>query len=219
MKRQSGANLPPSSRSCAIAQTTASRLDELVGGLETRGELSSTLRVPDAVGPLTIRSDLRSRQTFVSVTIDAPREGRAKSRFSWLIRQLKQAPDDLLIEASFPNARTTTVAKLGEVREDPALLFYAADLKREPRGFLLTRSRPMGQKRGRAEGSFVRETSAQTVTFYRDIVQNLKAWQAPAPKLRAESDEETDATNPPSAIPTGDTEGTALSRASLQGLH
>jgi len=44
----------------------------------------------------------------------------------------------------------------------------------------------MGQKRGRAEGSFVRETSAQAVEFYRDLVQNLKPWQAPAPKLRTE---------------------------------
>jgi hypothetical protein len=46
----------------------------------------------------------------------------------------------------------------------------------------------MGQKRGRAEGSFVRETGAQTVTFYRDIVQNLKGWYPPAPKLHSEPD-------------------------------
>lgn len=172
-------------------QTTPARLDELVQALETRGELSSTLRVPDAVGPLTIRADLRSRQTFVSVAIDAPREGRTKSRFNWLIRQLKQAPDDLLIEGSFPNVRTTSAAKLGQVREDPAPLYYPSDPKREPRGFVLTQSKPMGQKRGRDEGSFVRETGVQTVAFYRDIVQNLKAWYAAAPKLRAESDEQT----------------------------
>ena len=79
-------------------------------GLETRGELSLILRVPDAIGSLTIRADLRSRQTFVSVSIDAPREGRTKRRFNWLIRQLKQAPDDLLIEGSFPTVPTTTAA-------------------------------------------------------------------------------------------------------------
>jgi hypothetical protein len=135
----------------------------------------------------------RSRQTFVSVAIDAPREGRAKGRFNWLIRQLKQAPDDLLIEASFPNARTTTIAKLGDVRDKPTSLYYAADPKREPRGFLLTQSKPMGQKHGRAEGSFVRETSAQIATFYRNIVQNLRAWDAPAPKLRAETEDQGDA--------------------------
>jgi hypothetical protein len=46
----------------------------------------------------------------------------------------------------------------------------------------------MGQKRETAEGSFVRETSAQAVEFYRDLVQNLKPWQAPAPKLHTEPD-------------------------------
>ena len=181
-------------------QTTVARLDELVQGLEERGELTSTLRVPDAVGPLTIRSNLRSRQTFVSVAIDAPREGRSKSRFNWLLRQLKQAPDDLLIEAGFPNARVTTAVRLGEVREDPAPLYYPPDSKREPKTFIVTQSRPMGQKRGRAEGSFVRETSAQTVRFYRDIVQNLKGWYAPAPKLRTEPEVPSESPVPEQAI-------------------
>lgn len=181
-------------------QTTAARLDDLVKGLASEGELISTLRVPDAVGPLTIRSDLRSRQTFVSVAVDAPRDGRVKARFNWLLRQLRDAPDDLLIEASFPNVRTTTAAKLGEVRDDPAPVYYQADTKREPRQFVVTQAKAMGQKRGRAEGSFVRETSAQTVRFYRDIVQNLKAWQAPAPKLRTEAEPSTDLVRPEQVI-------------------
>jgi hypothetical protein len=46
----------------------------------------------------------------------------------------------------------------------------------------------MGQKRGRTEGSFVRETRAQAVTFYRDLVQNLKAWQVRPPQIRPEPD-------------------------------
>ena len=50
----------------------------------------------------------------------------------------------------------------------------------------MTLSRPMGKKRGKTEGSFVRETRTQTFSFYRDLVQDLKAWQARAPKLREE---------------------------------
>jgi hypothetical protein len=167
-------------------QTTPDRLDELVRGLEASGVLRSTVRIPDAIGPIAIRADLRSRQTFLSVAIDAPREGRTKARFNWLIRQLKQAPDDLMIETTFPNARTSTAVKLSDVREDPSAAFYPADPKREPKGFTLIQTNAMGQKRGRAEGSFVRETASQTVTFYRDIVQDLKTWQAAAPKLRIE---------------------------------
>ena len=169
-------------------QTTPARLDELVKGLATDGQLVSELRIPDAAGPVRIRADLRSRQTFVTVTLDAPRDGRVKARVNWLLRQLKDAPNDLLIEASFPNARSTTAAKLAEVRDDPAALYYPQEHRREPREFAITQARAMGQKRGRAEGSFVRETSAQTVGFYRDVVQDLKPWRAPAPKLRAEAD-------------------------------
>ncbi len=179
-------------------QTTTARLDQIVKSLADSGELHSILRIPDAVGPLEIRTDLRARQTVTGVVIDAPREGGLKSRFTWLLRQLKDAPDDLRVEAAFPNARVTTAASLGEVRGDPKALYYPPDPKREPRSFVLARSRPMGQKRGRSEGSFVRETSAQAVEFYRDLVQNLKPWPAPPPKLRTkpESNDGTDTESP-----------------------
>lgn len=111
-----------------------------------------------------------------------------KARFNWLIRQLTDAPDDLLIETSFPSARNTTVVKLGGAREDLGGALYVQDPKREPKGFVLTRACPMGQKRGRADGSFVKETTGQTIAFYRDIVQHLRAWQPSAPQLRQEAD-------------------------------
>ena len=166
------------------AQTSSARLDELVDRLASSGELWSTVRVPDAIGPLTIRADLRSRQTFLSVTFDAPREGMAKTRFNWLIRQLKHAPHDLSIKTSFANVRESTVVKLGDVREDPSAALCPGQPKRPPRAFTLTLAKPMGQKRGRAKGSFVRETALQTTAFYHDIVQNLKPWHAPAPRLQ-----------------------------------
>lgn len=182
-------------------QSMAARLDETVRSLVESGEMHSTLRIPDAVGPLEIRTDLRSRQTTTSVAIDAPREGRQKARFRWLIKQLADAPDDVRVEAAFPNARVTTAAALGSVREDPAVLFYPPDPRREPRAFAVARSRPMGQKRGRAEGSFVRETSAQAVEFYRDLVQNLKPWHAPAPKLHTEPESTDGAATETTIVP------------------
>lgn len=165
-------------------ETTAERIETAAKSLANSGQLRSVLRIPDAIGPLEIRADLRARQTAISVVIDAPREGQMRSRFSWLLKQLSDAPDDLIVEATFPNARQTTVATLAAARDDLKALHYPPDPKREPREFIISRSQPMGHKRGRAEGSFVRETSAQAVAFYRDIVQDLKAWQAKAPKLR-----------------------------------
>ena len=170
-------------------QPPVARLDESVKHLVGEGALNATLRVPDAIGDLRIRADLKARQTLTSVTVEAPRDGRAKARIGWLVRQLSGAPDDLRLEAVFPNARETTGALLGAAREDPERLFYPPDPKREPRAFTVTLARPMGQKRGREEGSFVRETRSQTFDFYRDIVQQLKPWQARPPKLRDAGEE------------------------------
>jgi hypothetical protein len=91
------------------------------------------------------------------------------------------------VEVWYPRARESVATTLQQARERPESLLCPSDHKREPRSFELTLTCPMGQKRGRAEGSFVRETRTQVVSFYRDLVQNLKAWQAPAPQLRAQS--------------------------------
>jgi hypothetical protein len=181
-------------------QTTQSRLDELTKSLAADGALEAVLRIPDAIGDLRIRADLRARRTLTSVVVEAPREGRVKSRINWLVRQLGEAPGDLRVEVAYPMARETTGALLSQVREDPDCLAYPPDPKREPRSFILTLARPMGQKRGKAEGSFVRETRTQTFDFYRDLVQNIKPWQPRPPKLREEPEPE-DVPDAPQADP------------------
>jgi hypothetical protein len=165
-------------------QTTAGRIEEITKGLAASGELTATLHVPDAAGDLQVKADLRARQIATSVKVGAPEDRRPKARISWLLRQLDGAPDDLHINVTYPNARDTIHATLAQAREDPNRLLYVPDSKRDPRSFTLTYIHPMGQKRGREEDSFVRETTAQAVAFYRDLVQNLKPWVASAPRIR-----------------------------------
>ncbi len=193
LSQELGANVQPQR---LRGQTTPERIDEFVKGLVDAGGLATTLRVPDAIGPLTVRADLRSQQTLTSVSIDAPKDGTPRGRFGWLMRQLKEAPGDLRLEAAFPNARSTTTASLDQMRENPKALEYEQDPKRPPRAFVLTRCEPMGKKRGRAEGSFVRDTSSQVLTFYSDLVQELKAWQAPAPKVHTQHPDEVAEVSP-----------------------
>ncbi len=183
--------------------TTGARLDELEKALATDGDLRATIRVPDAVGDIQIRADLKSWQTSLSVDMAAPSEGRPKSRISWLLRQLTEAWPDLRVEVWYPHARETVAATLEQARERPEILFSPADTSRESRSFVLTLSRPMGQKRGREEGSFVRETREQSVMFYRDLVQNLKAWQARPPQIRPEPTvaDSSDPPSPPDLLP------------------
>jgi hypothetical protein len=164
-------------------QPLAARVDEIVAAVVQSGMLSASLRVPDAVAPVGITADLRARQLTTSVTLDAPREGRPSVRINWLLRQLAAAPPSVRLTVSFASARETTSLLLGEAREYPQRLLSPTDPKREPRTFEVAITGPLGIKGGKGQGSFVRETRRQIIEFYGDIVQNLKAWQAKAPKL------------------------------------
>ena len=161
----------------------AARLDVAVRAIVDRGRLEAAVRVPDAVAPLELAADLRARLFTTSVELSAPREGRARTRINWIVRQLKDAPDDLRIEVRYPNAKETVSSTLKEAREKPDRLLFAADPHREPRAFRLSLMRELGSKRGRLAGSFVAESKRQALDFYRTIVQGLRAWSALAPKL------------------------------------
>jgi len=165
-------------------QTTRARIDESVRRLVEEGGLAATIRVPGAIGDIELVADLRTRQTRTQVTFPAPGDRRARARITWLLRQLADAPPDLRIDVAYPNVRQTTAGLLADVADAPERLLYEPDPRREPRAFTLTAVRRMGLKRGKGVGSFVRETRAHVVEFYGELVQNLKAWQPRAPRLR-----------------------------------
>jgi hypothetical protein len=71
----------------------------LATGLAAGGTLTGGLNIPGSVAPLMVTADLRASKVSCHVDIDAPREGRPQTRVNWLLRQLKEAPDDLRVEA------------------------------------------------------------------------------------------------------------------------
>lgn len=177
-------------------QTSAARADVHCKALADAGVLEAAIRVPDAAGDLLLQADLRARKVVTSVAIDAPGEGRPATRVKWLLKQLKDAPAGLVVEASFVNTKASTAWRLDELRDNPQRLLLESDPRRPPRSFTLTLAWPMGAKRGKGERSFVLETRKQTIGFYRDLVQDLRRWRASAPKLPDE---------PPELEPTEDT--------------
>jgi hypothetical protein len=162
------------------------RREQAVRSLVDYGQLEASIRVPDAAGPIDLSADLRSRLFTTSIELAAPKEGRARTRINWVVRQLKDAPDFLRLDVRYPNAKETVSATLKEARDKPDKLLFSADPHREPRSFRLALAKDLGAKRGKLSGSFVAESKKQTIDFYRTIVQGLKAWTPSAPKLPGE---------------------------------
>lgn len=157
----------------------AAQTQSLVGS----GVLTGTLRIPDAIAPVDIAVDLRANRVTVLVDVAAPREGRAATRVNWLVRQLRDAPDGLRIDAYATGSRTSTSELLRAVRENPAAL--VGDPKRDLRTFRVAASSPMGTKRGTGRGGFIDSVLTAVDGFYEHVVQQLRPWAAKAPQLPA----------------------------------
>lgn len=176
------------------------RLDQAVTLLVAESVLRSGFRVPKAVGPIEIEADLNARRVTTSVEIEAPTDRkRPAARINWLLRQLKDAPDDLRIDVRFPRRREGRSELLKDCRETPQALLLPEDAKCEPQAFSLARVSKMGTKNGRGEGSFAFETCKQATIFYRDLVQDLRPPQPRAPQLadEAPAEEPSAAIEPP----------------------
>ncbi len=147
------------------------------------GQMSGSIRIPNAVGPIVVTADLRANRVTCHVDIAAPQEGRPTTRVNWLLRQMKDASPDVVVESFAARARGAGEAELlSNVREDPKLL--APDPSKDIRSFRVSLSVPSGTKRGRGRGAFIDSVLDTLDTFYREIVQHIKPWAAAPPKLR-----------------------------------
>lgn len=157
------------------------RLSAQTSLIVERGQLSGTLRIPGAAGDLTITADLRSSRITVAIDVDAPREGRPLTRVNWLLRQLKDAPEMVRVDAWTLNARASTSELLRVLREDPSKLI--ADPTRDLRTFRVAATSAMGLKRSGGRGGFIDSVVTTVDGFYAAVVQGLRPWAPKAPQL------------------------------------
>ena len=164
-----------------LAADPLARIAAIVARLAGEGVLDAVLKVPLAAGLVTVTADLRTSQVRVSVHLQAPQEGTGQRRVSWLLRQLRDAPDDLLVEALFTTRPDSACEKLGDIRENPGALL--PDRAAEVASFRLTATSTMGTKRSGVRGTFVHSVVTSVEAFYSTVVQPLKPWVPAAPKL------------------------------------
>jgi hypothetical protein len=151
--------------------------------LVTSGALSGGLRIPNAIAPMQVTVDLRAGKVSTSVSFAAPADGRQVTKVNWLLRQLKEAPVDVRVDAVTAWSRGDGTSELlGALRANPGLL--VEDAKRDIRSFTVTLARTAGSKRGQGRGSFVGSVLELVDDFYRDVVQLLRPWTPSAPKVK-----------------------------------
>ena len=146
------------------AADSAARLAAQCSALVDGGCLTGSIRVPDAIGTIEVTADLRGRRIVVAVDVDAPKDGRATTRVNWLVRQLRDAPPGLRIDAWSANQRVSSSELLSAVRENPNVLVL--DATKELRRFRVAAVSAMGTKRGTGRAGFIDSVLAAIEGFY-----------------------------------------------------
>jgi hypothetical protein len=187
--RRLGAEVTPVLTRSEVANP-ASRLAALSTGLVKTGNFAAALRIPNAVSDLAIVVDLRSSKITCSFDIDAPREGRSTTRINWLVRQLKDSPGALRVEAHFARGRADAAELLRDVRENPAKL--AIEPTKEIKSFTIAHVSNAGSKRSTGRGGFIDSVLDAVDASYEEIGQRLKAWAATPPRLRSDAEVEVE---------------------------
>ena len=160
------------------------RTQALVNQLASTGTMTAGLKIPGAVGPLYVTADLRAGRIVCHADIDAPREGKPTTRVNWLVRQLRDAPDTVRVEAFTMHSRGPGNAELlRAVRVDPKILL--GDPAKELRSFRVAQSTASGTKRGTGRGAFIDSLLDAIDDFYECVIQNLKPWMPAPPRLRS----------------------------------
>ena len=171
-------------------QDFATRIANIVEAMVTRGQMPGALRIPNTIGDIAFRADLRAQQVVVSVSIDAPKTGRATTKINWLLRQLKSTSPDVRLDSWGVRSRSSMSDLLGNVRKNQSLLVPIDN--REIVSFTVSLTRSMGLKRMAGKRSFIDSVLHALDDFYGDVAQNLREWQSPAPKLQRSEAEERD---------------------------
>jgi len=185
----------------------------LVDALMSGAPLDGTLRVPNAVGDIEVAADIKAGRISASVAVPSPDDRGARGRCSWIVRELRDAPPSLMIEAYARYAREPIVATLAQATEDHSALLD--DEKREPTKFRLVYTVEMGvgRKSGTRAPGFIDSVLTLIESFYGSVVQPITPWRPKAPKISTQSTETAGERETEKDKPVDDTSPRANARA------
>ncbi|MGP9767157.1 hypothetical protein ACT3UM_15695 [Halomonas sp. AOP13-D3-9] len=173
------------------------RLTDDCDKLASEQLLSSTIAIPNAAADLLVTVDITRKSITCSMRLEAPRDKKSSSaKINWLTRQLPTSEKGpaIRVKAIRKGQAMDTDKPLEDVRQNPIIL-DAENTDSLPVYFEVFTSLDLG---GKFSGNrvFIEHLEKIVPDFYRYAGQYLKAWVAPAPRVKhveEDPEEETEA--------------------------
>lgn len=170
-------------------KTMQERLEAEKKSIMEKGILDSQFRIKGAVSTLNILADLGTRRVVCHVDVKIPQDKKsASARLNWLKRQIDACK--IRDEKSFNSIASTlwlNAMVKGRMVNPKELYSSYEQLLEEAKNCDIKSVRVSYEKDLAARFSqcrkFIEEYERIVMTFYSVIVQNLKNWEEPAPKM------------------------------------
>lgn len=148
--------------------------------------LHGRLRVPGAVGDITVTADMRAARTVVAVECPVPSDKGGKGRIGWLVRHLRDAPDSITVEAFTRNSPIAEIASLADLRENTSVILRSRD--KPPVKFRVSHRSETGQGRRTVRKLGFADSVVDAIDdFYGNVVQHMRSPAPMPPKMAASS--------------------------------
>lgn len=177
----------------------AERSKNLCAAAMRDGELRSSFKIPDAAGNLSLVVLLASGSYKVSIDVDAPTEGRNRTRIGWLLKQLssEEIPESLIVRVDWDRRNLSTQGRIHDLREssDPLLRDgNGAEIPKEvaPRQFTLEWTTRLTKGKGRSSAPVLEGLAAGVEDFYKQVIESLRPFVPRAPQLPGPGPKEGD---------------------------
>lgn len=165
--------------------------------LASEHTLTSTIAIPNTASELLVTVNIIKKSITCSMRLEAPKDKKSSSaRVNWLTRQIPSDAEGptIHIKAIRKGQAMDTDKPLEEVRQYPTIL-DADNTDSQPVSFEVFTSYGLG---GKFSGNrvFIEQLEKIVPDFYRYAGQYLKAWVAPAPRVKPvekDPEEETEA--------------------------
>ncbi len=181
----------------ALIKDNAARIKADLNTLADEKCMTASLVVPDTAAPIDITVDLNSRTISSSAKIKAPADKQStKARVNWVLRQLQKSPsDNIYLRLHWPGRGPYTQHTLADLRNDVTIAEEGKD--KQVGAIEVCMVREAGARFAQSR-NFIKDLEEAVPDFYETVMQYLKAWQPPAPKLREGRTDASDVT--PKAI-------------------
>ena len=152
--------------------------------LKTKNHLSTSLKIKGAVSDIDIKAEFERRMIQMSVEITPPLDKGTISKLTFIKKQLEKIDSSLLNDLSVHASIKYSSKPITEKFADFDRFYDYDDIKKKDiTQFTLTVNNGIAAS-FKSKKKFVPLIEAMLRDFYKDIVQNVKTWQAPPPKLK-----------------------------------